>query len=806
MKPTLFQQVKPHLIAILIFLVVTLVYFSPLLQGKVLNQHDISQWAGMAKEIQDFRDKTGQEALWTNSMFGGMPAYQISVLYPSNLVQYVYKALTLGLPSPADLLFICLLGFYILLISIKTDYRLAIAGAFAYAFCSYFLIIIQAGHNTKAIAIAFMPMVMAGVIMAYRGRYLFGAGLAALSLALQIYANHLQITYYLALAIIVFAICELIASIREKRFTSFIKPSIYLLMAALLAVLPNITNLWATYEYGEYSTRGPSELTEKKISTGLDKDYALDWSYGILETMTLLIPDFKGGSSMYELDQNSETYKALQQNTGAAQAKSFTQRAPLYWGDQPSTSGPVYNGAIPFFLFILSLFILRGPYRWWIIAAALLSVMLSWGRHFPVLTDFFFDNVPGYNKFRAVSMTLVIVSFIIPVAAILAVRKFMEWKDTAKLKQHLKYAFYISGGFCLLFILLPGLFCDFEGQSDEAFKQYDWLLTALKADRESILRMDAFRSLFFISAGFALLWFTLSNKVKPVQLYMGLALLILIDMWGVDKRYLNADDFETKSRAEQVFEPTEADRRILQDQSYFRVMNTTVSTFNDATTSYFHKSIGGYHGAKLKRYQELIEYQIAKNNMEVLNMLNTKYIISADQQQRPVVQQNPGAAGNAWFVKGWKIVPDADAEMKAMDNLDLSIAIIDKRYEPLLQGAKQDSSSNGTITLDSYAPNALKYTSNSSSNQLAVFSEIHYPEGWNAYVDGKLQDHLRVNYVLRGLVIPTGKHTIEFKFEPEVYATGEKIALAGSLAVLLLFAFSGFKEWKESNENLPEKK
>jgi len=800
MNQSVLKRLQPHLIACLVFLGITVVYFLPLFQGKQLSQHDIAQWLGMSKEIIDFRESTGTEALWTNSMFGGMPAYQISVVYASNLMSYVNSILTLWLPQPANYLFLCLLGFYLLLISLKADFRLAIAGAIAYAFCSYFFVVIVAGHNSKAHAIALMPMVIAGVLMTYRGRYLLGGALTALALSLQIYANHLQITYYLAIAIGLLVIAELIQSIIEKRISNFTKASAVLAIGAVLAVMPNITNILATYEYGEYTTRGASELTAKKVSTGLDKDYATGWSYGKLETMTLLIPDFKGGSSTYALSEKSATFKAINEKAGEQQARDFVKSAPLYWGDQPMTSGPVYNGAIIFFLFVLGMMIIKGNMRWWLLSVTVLSIMLAWGKNFPELTDFFFNNFPGYNKFRAVSMTLVLASLTLPFAAMLAVMSFTSGGiDKDILKKKLLYAFYITGGFCLLFVLVPTLFCSFNGLGDEQLKQYDWLLIALKQDRESILRTDAFRSFFFIAVAFGMMWFWLKDKIKTQYLFIGLAFFIIVDMWMVDKRYLSDKNFVSKSKAERPFDKTAADEQILLDTSYYRVMNTTLSTFNDASTSYFHKSIGGYHGAKLKRYQELIEGQISKSNMNVLNMLNAKYfIVQNEQAGQPIAQQNPGALGNAWFVNSWKIVKNADQEMAALDSLNTrSEAVIDERFVDEVKGLAPGIDSTGTIKLTKYSPNALSYTSSASKDQLAVFSDIYYPEGWNAYVDGKPASHIRLNYVLRGMKIPSGNHSIDFKFEPTVYKNGERIALASSIVLLLLVGFACIREAKQ---------
>lgn len=804
MKPSLLKVLQPHLIAIGLFLVISVMYFSPVLSGKALEQGDIAQWTGSVREIEEYRAEYGSEPLWTSTMFSGMPAYQISVIYASNLIQYVNKVLWLGLPNPANLLFLSMIAFYILMMALKADFRIGITGAIAYAFCSFQFVSIHAGHNTKVHAIALIPLIFAGILMAYRDRALMGAALTALALSLQIYANHLQITYYVAITIGLLVIFELIRAVTEKTIPAFIKTSFLLLMAAGLALLPNITNLWLTYEYGQYSTRSQSELTEKKVSSGLDKDYALGWSYGKLETMTLLIPGFAGGSSMYELDNKSETYKAIASNAGDAQAKSFVKQAPVYWGDQPMTSGPVYNGAIPVFLFILSLFLLSGTLRLWLASAALLFIMLSWGRHFLPLTDLFFDHFPAYNKFRSVAMALVITSFMIPLAGMLGLVKFTEGSiDAARLKKSLMYALYVTGGLCVLFIVLPGLFCDFSGESDEQLKQYDWLLVALKQDRESMLRMDALRSLFFIAVAFGVLYAWLQHKMKLGAAMAVLSLFTLIDMWAVDKRFLNDGAFTSKSKAEQPFSPTAADQQILQDKGYYRVMNTAVSTFNDASTSYYHRSIGGYHGAKLKRYQELVEYQISKGNMNVLNMLNAKYfIVRNPQDQSPMPQTNPGALGSAWFVNDWKVVANANEEMKALDSLDTrNMAVIDSRYSADVKDAVKGVDSTASIKIISkdgkVKPNYLEYEVEGSKANLVMFSEIYYPKGWNAYLDGKVVPHIRANYVLRAMQVPAGKHKIEFKFEPEAFVTGEKISLAGSIALLLLVAGASLLEFRK---------
>lgn len=796
-----FKKLTPHLLVIASFALLSLLYFLPVLEGKVIEQHDIAQWEGMSKEIQDFREQYGTEPLWTRSMFGGMPAYQISVLYPANLVKYVNDMLFIGLPVPVGYIFLALLGFYLLLLSLKIDYRLAIAGALAFAFSSYNIIIIMAGHNSKAHAIALIPLVIAGMVITFNKRYLLGGAITAMALALQIYANHLQITYYLAIAIFIWMIIKLVLAAKEKQFGHFMTSSAVLAGAAALAILPNITGLWLTYEYGKDTTRGASELTEKKVSTGLDMDYAFGWSYGKYETMTLLIPDFYGGASAGKLGPNSATYKALSDNGNAANAKQFTQNAPLYWGEQSSTAGPTYLGAIVIFLFVLALFLVKGEFKWWLVITSVLFILLSWGKNFMGFNEFFFHYFPGYNKFRAVTIILSVLAFTFPLLGVLGIQSLLDKAiDLQKKKKALLYSFYITGGICLLYLLVPSMAGDFTSNVDSNYKDYQWLLDALMSDRESALRMDAFRSLFFISAGFTLLFFMLKGTIKAPVALLSLAALILVDLWVVDKRYLNSDNFVSGSKAKQPFQPTEANLAILQDKEPgYRVMNVAVSTFNDASTSYFHNSIGGYHGAKLKRYQELIEYQISKNNMSVLDMLNTRYFIVPDQQSgRQLAQRNPGALGAAWYVKNIKMVANADSELASLTEFSpAQTIIVDQRFKEQLNGLNLAPDSTASIALTDYKANHLTYATNCNSEQLAVFSEIYYDKGWNAYVDGKLVPHLRANYVLRAMRIPAGKHTVEFKFEPSTYYTGEKISLAGSVLLLLLFAGGVFMELRK---------
>ena len=787
-----FKKLSPHLIVILLFVGISFAYFSPVLQGKRLDMPDIKHWKGMSKEVTDFRAETGEEALWTNAMFSGMPAYQISTKSNANLIQYVVKAISLGIPRPANMLFLYLLGFYLLLLSLKVDYRLSAVGAIAFAFSSYFFIIIMAGHMTKAHAIAYVPMVVAAVLYTYRGKMLLGGVLTALAVSMELFANHLQITYYLVLVLLLIGVIQFVKDLKANNLPDFAKRSGVLVLAALLASGTALTRLSTTMQYGKDSTRGQSELTDNldNKTSGLDKDYATSWSYGVAETFTLLIPNFYGGASQGALTTDSETYNAIKR---APNAKQLIKQLPLYWGTQPFTSGPTYAGAIVIFLFIFGLLFVKSEMRIWILLATIMSIMLAWGKNFMPLTDLFLDYFPGYNKFRAVSMILVIAEFTIPLLGFVALNKFLTADSSEnEKKKPLQLAFYIVGGLTIIFALMPSLFFDFVGGQDDSLAKNGWPIDALQADRAGLLSTDAWRSFIFIALTFGAMWMFLKNKLSSKYVVLIVGVLILADMWTINKRYLNDDHFVRKSKIERPYQATAADQQILRDTDpNFRVFNQSVSTFNDASTSYFHKSIGGYHGAKLKRYQELIENHISKGNPAVINMLNTKYVINRQGQ----VQQNPGAMGNAWFVNEINSVPNADAEIAALNGFNpANTAIVDVRFSEQIIDGLDNTESN--ISLTEYKPNYLKYTSNSLKNGIAIFSEIYYDKGWNAYVDGELKPHFRANYVLRGLQIPSGNHVVEFKFEPAVYHVSEQIAMASSVIVLLLLAFVGVKELK----------
>jgi len=800
-------------VALLVFLVITLVYFSPVLEGKKLKQHDIAMFKGMSKEIVDHREATGEEALWTNSMFGGMPAWQISVQYSGNLIAYLDKIFTLGLPYPANYVFLYFLGFFVLMLVLRVDPWVATLGAIAFALSSYFFIILGAGHTSKAHAIGYMAPVLAGIILAFRGKYWQGGLLTAIALALEIKSAHLQITYYLLIMVVVYGIFKIVETIIEKNYTHFFKAAGILILAAALAVLTFSTNLWATYDYGKDTMRGEPELTKDADikSSGLDKDYITHWSYGIGETWSFIIPNVKGGAS--GLLGNVEAIK----EADPAYRQAISQQSNSYWGDQPGTSGPVYIGIIVLFLFILGMFIVKGNFKWVLLTVAVLSVLLSWGRNWMPPTDFFIDYIPGYNKFRAVTMILVIAELAIPILAFMALGKIVSDPSILKTKRKALYiSFGLTGGLALLFYVAPSVFFDFLSANEKLqfsqlmngndAAQVNLYMSSLENVRMDIFKNDAIRSFFIALLAATLLYFFSMKKIPKPWLLVGLGLLIIGDMASINKRYLNNDNFIRARDFETPFKASAADNFILNDKSEFRVLDLTKSTFNDASCSYFHNSIGGYHGAKLQRYQDLIEYNIqgeienvitelssgatmAKINtmfssMQVLNMLNAKYVIY-NPEARPII--NNSAFGNAWFVDKVEYVSNPDMEIAALVGNDLkSTAIVDSRFNDIIKSKELKVNPNATINMESYAPNHLVYKYNSVDDQLVVFSEIYYSKGWNAYVDGELAPYFRANYVLRAMEVPAGEHSIEFKFEPRIYVIGERISFASSLLLIIL--------------------
>lgn len=810
----MFKKLLPHIVAVLAFALLTAIYFLPYYQGMTLQQGDVTQWEGMGKEISDWNEKHPDEpALWTNGMFGGMPAYQITMSYPGNFVNKIVRALGLIFPDSSVLMFLSFAGFYILLLCFGVNPWLSLAGALSYGLSSFMLNSLEAGHNTKVQAMSMIAPAIGGVALAYRKNILVGAAVTALFLSLAVDANHLQVVYYILLTLGILAVYFFVNAILEKNIAHFAKASAALVLAGILALGPNVTNLWGTQEYAKETIRGgSSELTAKKEATkggGLDFEYATRWSYGFGdgEILTLLIPDMKGGGSGVDIGEDSEFGKALTQRGASAE---YAKQAPAYWGNQPFTSGTVYFGAAIFFLFVFGMFVVRSNIKWALLVITVFSMLLAAGHNTPFF-GWMFNLLPMFNKFRTPAMALVIAEVTIPLLALLAMHEVLTSakSESVDILKKLKISVGITAGIVAVFGILLSFSYSYSSPGDAELMQRGFdeaLISALKKDRADLLRGDALRSLLFIGLAFALIWAFVQQKLSKNALLASLVLLLLVDNWGVAKRYLNSDNFTEKTISKH--QPSQADLDILRDTDpNYRVYNVATNSFNDAMTSYYHKSVGGYHAAKLIRYQDLIENQISKGNMGVLNMLNTKYFIVPNQQQQgaqPIAQRNPGALGNAWFVSEINWVKNADAEMAALTEFNpQQTVVVDERYKQLLGNVQPVADSTSFIRLSSYTPNKLMYDYTANAPAVAVFSEIYYNDekGWNAYLDGKHVPHFRANYVLRGMSLPAGTHKIEFRFEPKSIVMGNKIAYAGSI-LLFLFAFgilgfAGYKKYKE---------
>ncbi|MFT7080031.1 MAG: hypothetical protein ACJAZC_001573 [Cryomorphaceae bacterium] len=895
MKHPFVKRFIPHLIVILSFLAISAVYFYPAFDGYKLNQSDVTTFRGMAQEIIEYRRMYGEDPLWTNSMFGGMPAYQISVQHGNDIISIIDDVVTLGLPRPASYLFLYLLGFYILMISLRVKPAMAAIGAVAFAFSSYYFIILEAGHNTKAHAIGYMAPVLAGIIWAYRGKFLFGGAVAALFLSLEIDANHVQITYYLSFLVLFMIFVFAFRAFRQQKINEFMKASTVLLIAAVLGVTANLNNLWPTYEYGEYSIRGATELTitpdggsnEANTTKGLDRDYVTQWSYGIKETFTMLVPNLMGGESGALIDQNTqkenpELYREI------AQGYQDTQVFPnSYWGDQPFTSGPVYFGATIFLLFLLGLVFVRNRLKWALLATVILTIALAWGKNFMGLTDFFLDFVPGYNKFRAVTILLSITGLVFPILGFIFMRRLRLKPETIAAKP--KLFFGVAGGLALVllaFAVAPQVFFNFlsaqeneifsnlsQGDGAAAVLQY---VSALQEARADLLVSDAMRSLILVLFTGAVVWLFAKGKVNEKVLLVSMAVLVIGDLWPVAKRYVNNEKDKGRYIAWQPEEATAAaypvatadnyileremamnprvgdavstavqdfrneakkdiSRRASQEEinnvkfaalrfsTDYRVLNLN-GPFLESRTSYFHNSVGGYHGAKLKRIQELYDFHISKEIaslgaalqgspdmnavdraielMDVVNMLNTKYIVY-NPEAAPF--ENQYAYGPAWFVEYIQSAENANEEILALDDLDLrSEAVVHTDFSEMVEGFNFQESADAVIAVEEHLPNYISYIYDSPVSQAVVFSEIYYPGGWNAYLDGARVDHFRANYALRGMIIPEGSHKIEFKFEPESYAQASLISTGAGLIVFFLFLFALYRHFKMPEEDIYE--
>lgn len=874
-EKSLIQKLLPHALAIVAFLAITIVYFSPVFQGQVLPQHDTAQYQAMSQELREYYNNEGQSSEWTGAMFSGMPAYQIGVWGGSpNILDYVEAPLKALGGSTAGPVFAGMLMAYILFVVMGFSPVVAALGAIAYSLSSYNIIIITAGHVTKAWAIAYLPLIVAGLMALFKRKFLLGGLFFALGLALQIKNNHLQITYYTGLLCAILYIYFLIESIAKKNIKDLAKGTGVLAVGLIIALACNLGNIYANYEMGKTSIRGKSELTTPlthkedaeadptDAGRDKDKDYAFAWSYGKAESFTLLVPNLYGGLSK-PFDDNSNSYKALVQRAQSGEvspemANSLLNGIRQYWGDQPSTSGPVYFGAIICFLFVLGMIIIKDNLKWALFAATVFFLFLSWGGNFTGFNDWFYYHFPFYNKFRAVSMALVIPAITMLIVAIWAIKVFFEENGD---KKQLTKALYIAGGIvgfvCLLLWVAPGTFTNFTADADKAWSAQvpGWYYDALIADRKDMMSADAGRSLLFVLLSFAVLWFALRTKMEKAKVatYATLAVivLVLIDLWGVDKRYLNGSNFENKVAYQQSLYPkSTADNAILSNnptkarvlQFAKNVMNPRtqkmemqqVDPVNDATPAFYHRTVGGYHAAKLKRYQELIEYRLGGEiafvqkasfnafnsaiqklqaaqqqgeqmdpqslplavqdsvapllrSANVMNMLNMKYVIYHPELP-PVI--NPYALGNAWFVKSYETVDNADQELASLKTLiPADKAIVDKRFDGQLSGLNVVADSTATIEQTSYKPNVITYKTKAASEQLAVFSEVYYDNGWQAYIDGKPVDHMRADWILRALRVPAGEHEVVFKFEPHAYRTCRGVATASSgILTLLLIA------------------
>lgn len=795
------KKILPHSVVFLIFILTSLIYFSPVLQGKKIFQSDIVQYIGMSKERNDYKDKTGEESYWTNAAFGGMPTYQLGANYPHNYVKQLDKVIRF-LPRPADYLFLYFVGFYVLLLVLKVDWKLALLGALAFGFSTYLIIILGVGHNAKAHAVGYFAFVLAGILLVFQRKYISGFLLTAFAMALEINANHFQMTYYLMFLVLVLGLTYLLLAYKEKWLPRFFKSVGILLIAVLLAVATNASNLLATQQYAQWSTRGPSELTlkpdgsPKEVTAGLDKEYITQYSYGLFESFNLLIPRLVGGGNDEALSTDSKTYEFLvSQGVPALQAKDFVENQAahmMYWGEQPGVAAPAYLGAIILLLFVIGIFLVKGPIKWWLVAGCIVSLVLSWGHNFNALTNFMIDYFPLYNKFRAITSIQVIIELCVPILAILGLKAFLNKDiDQEQKFKALKWAAMVCLGIIAGVFLLKGTF-DYAHINDAYYRQQfdqmglSQLMGKIKEDRMDLLTGDLIRNFVLIAIAIAALWYFAKEKLKVNWLIIGIGVLILIDLVGVDRQYVNEKDFVSARYLNKPFPETEVDKQILQDDGYYRVYNSQEG-LNGASTSFYHNSLGGYHAAKPKRLSDLFEYQLAKNNVGILNMLNVKYIIRPDDKGQLYPATNPYANGPVWFVKELRAVENADQEIAALDSIDTKItAVYDKSVFGDVLPARFNVDTSAQIKLKYYTPNVLLYESSNNENGLAVFSEMHYPYGWNVTIDGQQVDHFRVDYALRALRIPAGDHEIKFEFNPQVVKTGGLISLSSNVILLLL--------------------
>lgn len=805
-KINFFEHVIPHALAVIVFLIVTVFFFNPVFfENKTLLQHDIQQSVAVSKALVDYRNQTGEEGLWAPNLFSGMPGYLVNVHWGYTAISILKRVLSLNLPHPVANIFLAFICYYIMLLAFRVRPYLAIAGALAFGLSSFMLIGLSAGHNARIGAMAFMPLVIAGIHLSFSGKRVLGFGLTAAGLALHLHENHLQVTYYLIMLVLGYGLMQLILSIREKRTPEFFKTVFMLVPAAVLAAGTFLGPLWAVYEYTPYSTRGKTELeSPKSVNTGsgLNRDFVFNYSNGILEPMTMLVPNFYGGSSSDYLfrDQESESYKALMGTGNQQLANNYAQYTSSYWGEQPFTA-PYYAGAIVVFLFVVGIIFADRKYTWWLVVVSALAIMMSWGKNFETFNYLLFDYLPGYSKFRSVTFILILVFFTMPLLGLLGLEKFLEHSATKENKKKLLIAFAATGGVCFLLLVFGGML-SFLKEGEVSLPA--WFADALRDDRKALLKSDAFRSLAFISAIFIILYFNVYKKVSPYLVYAFIGFFIMIDLAVVDKRYFAKENYKRKREAVFVARPSE--QQLLEDKSYYRVLSDEM----DGRASYFFNSVLGYHGAPMKRYENLRDSALFQDVQEffvdvqqqnadyskygIINMLNCKYIIFGEDAGQFVL--NRGVKGPAWFVSDLVTVNSPTEELAKVEEIDTrNTAVIDvsKFKAPTVQ---YDSTSS--ITLTENKPNLMKYEAETQTANLAVFSEIYYPKGWTATIDGKESEILQVNYVLRALEVPAGKHTIEFRFAPKSYTVGNPITSASSwILVLVLLGSIGWSLRKE---------
>ncbi len=807
----------PHIAAVLLFLALSAAYFSPQLSGKVVQQGDIIQYLGMSQEVRTFEQQTGERSLWTNAMFGGMPTYQINTVRDGNHLTLIDRLATLSIPEPIGRFFAAMLGFYILMVCLGVNPWLGLAGAVAFGFSTNNLILFEAGHITKVNTISYFPFVAAGVLLAFRQQYAWGGLLFALGVGLNILSNHVQMTYYFFLTLLIFGVAQLIYSIRQGELIPFAKAAAVLIVGGLVGIASAASNLLVTYEYSRDTMRGKPILEAQADAgssavEGLAWDYAMQWSNGTLDLFASFIPGVVGGGSQEPLSAESATAKDLRAR-GANPAMLRDLKLPLYWGELPFTSGPAYFGATIIFFFLLGLIVVKGPVKWWLALGTLLTFLLSMGKNLEWFNEPFFNYFPLYNKFRTPNSILSVTAFLLPALGILGLHEVFR-SDTPHKK--MQVAVYlttgIAGAIALFFWLIGPSMFDFNSPGDARLTQAGFNLDTIIADRKALMRGDAFRSLVLVLLCAGLVWAYTQKWLQRTVVIAGIGVLVLFDLWSVGKRYLNENSFVNKTNIEANFRPRQVDELILKDRELgYRVLDLTTNTFNSSAASYFHRSIGGYHAAKLQRYQDIIDRHLSKNNERVLNMLNTRYYIVPGQNQQPDVELNMGALGAAWFVAATRMVPTPDAEINALNDFNPeSEAIIHQEFSTYLSGFKLQKDSLGTIKLSDYKPNHLTYTYEAQSEQLVVFSEIWYGpnKGWQAYIDGQPTEHIRANYILRAMRVPAGKHSIEFRFDPPTFRRGKLISNIFSSLLLLgllgMAVYGGYQTMQQMKNQVPQ--